>query len=237
MPAGVTIVNGQNTNAITVNYPLAAFSGSIAVAATLNNACGASAQRKITVKGVPATPAGITGTTVVCSNQFGVPYSIAPIPTATSYTWIGTPGSYISDGVVTSAGNSLTTSATSVTVNYGSTAGTLRARANNVCGVGAARSINILINCRLATDDTPIKLHIYPQPTNEWVTLKYNSIENQYCEMWITDIAGRSMLHERLSASIGENENLIDVSNLANGIYLVSLKMSNRELTGKMVKQ
>src|SRR6185369_12662961 len=101
-----------------------------------------------TVKSIPAVPGDITGATTVCAHQAGVPYSIVPVPSVTNYTWVAPIGAKINDGVVTSAGATLTTTATNVTVNYKTTAGNLKVKANNLCGSSAFKILAVGFNCR-----------------------------------------------------------------------------------------
>jgi hypothetical protein len=132
--AGATI-NGSG-NSVTVDYSLAATSGTLSVTAT--NACGTSIARtrNITIKALPVTPGAITGLTPVCQGQNGVVYSVTNDPTVT-YTW-----TYSGTGVVMNAvGNT-------VTINYGVTAtsGTLSVTATNTCGTTAPSTLAITVN-------------------------------------------------------------------------------------------
>lgn len=86
--AGANIVSGQGTNAITTNFTGPFVSGSLKVTAT--NACGTSSARSLSVYARPATAASITGNATVCTGQSAVPYSIAPLTNASSYTWVCT---------------------------------------------------------------------------------------------------------------------------------------------------
>ncbi|OJW80941.1 MAG: hypothetical protein BGO69_19860 [Bacteroidetes bacterium 46-16] len=132
--AGATI-NGTG-NSITIDFSLAATSGTLSVTAT--NACGTSAPRNlnITIKPLPVTPGAITGTTPVCQGQSGVAYSVTNDPTVT-YTWTysGTGATIIGTG-------------NAITMNFGATAtgGTLSVTATNSCGTSTPSTFAIVVN-------------------------------------------------------------------------------------------
>ncbi|MEJ7913420.1 MAG: hypothetical protein WKF70_09720, partial [Chitinophagaceae bacterium] len=85
VPTGASIVSGQGTAAIQVNFTSSFTSGSICVKA--NNSCGSSAIKCLTVSGKPTMNGGIFGPTTVCSRQADVTSSIPAATGATSYTW------------------------------------------------------------------------------------------------------------------------------------------------------
>src|SRR5205823_1733454 len=136
VPAGVTIVSGQGTHSLTVNFPSVNFNGSIAVTAT--NACATSIARTLSVKAAPSTPASINGPATVCPGSTGG-YYITAVTSASSYTWTGPSGSHVTGNGVTSSSNVLTTPATSVTINFGSvtSSSTIKVKASNGCAASA----------------------------------------------------------------------------------------------------
>jgi hypothetical protein len=95
-----------------------------------NNTTGAQAERSnainVTVSigggGIPA-PGAITGQNTICGTPVNVPYSIAAVPGAVSYTWSVPPGANIAGGQGTTA----------ITVNYpgGSASGNVSVTASN----------------------------------------------------------------------------------------------------------
>ncbi|HKR04466.1 MAG TPA: T9SS type A sorting domain-containing protein [Bacteroidia bacterium] len=96
-PAGTTIASGQNTTAITVNFPNP-YTGAPPVCVSALSACGTSAARCKTVgSNIPLQPNAITGpTTNTCNST--VQYSIANVAGATSFTWTPPPGTSINTG-------------------------------------------------------------------------------------------------------------------------------------------
>lgn len=81
----------------------------------------------------PAQPGAITGNTIVCPNGLGINYSINAVPGAINYTWTVPPGANIVSGQGTS----------SITVNYGTQAGTITVTADNTCGSSSPVSVTI----------------------------------------------------------------------------------------------
>lgn len=148
LPSGWSFQTGTTTNTNSVSITAGSGSGNIAAFAV--NTCGSSSPTTLYVspQTAPAMPSSITGPISVCSGQQGVGYSIAPVSTATSYTWTAPSGSTI----VGASGNTLTTPSTSISVNFGSRKGKISVKANNVCSSSAIKSINITFSCRLAQD-------------------------------------------------------------------------------------
>jgi hypothetical protein len=227
-----TVASGQGTNAITVNYINGIFSDSIKV--TASNACGTSAVRKASVKAVPATPGVITGSTSVCANQQGVPYSIAAVATATSYTWTGPTGSHISDGNTTSSLNVLTTSATSVTVNYGAAGGTLKVKANNPCGSGTNKSITISIVCRLTNEITTAQFDasIHPNPSRGEFQVSVLNYTDERNSITIKDMQGRLIFQNEFETA----DFTIPAAIINSGIYIAEVKNSRGSKFIRIVK-
>ena len=193
--ANAVVASGQGTNAITVNYGAGYVSDSLKV--TANNACGSSAEKKLNVKATPATPVSIAGNTSVCANQQNVPYSISPVAAATNYTWVGPAGSHISDGVITSPGATLVTTATSVTVDYAASGGTLKVRANNGCGSGSYRSVTIAIVCREGIiADNNSEVNVSPNPSSGDFNFEVNGAFDENISIQVFDVIGQLILSE-----------------------------------------
>jgi len=223
--AGATIVNGQTTSTIAANFN-GYVTGTLNVYAS--NGCGNSAIRTTTVRATPAKPVAMTGPVTACANQQNVPYSIAAVPYTTNYTWVGPTGSHISDGVNTSVTNTLITTATAVTVDYGTAGGTLKVRANNTCGSGTYLSTTIVINCRIQQDEISDNF-IYPNPVVDQLIVNYPGMK----DVKIFDVTGKLLLYSQLA----EGE-ILDLSALSSGIYICEIR-SNDELIykGKIVKE
>lgn len=230
--AGASVTSGQGSNSITTNFTAGYVSGQLWV--TANNACGASNPKKLTVKATPSIPGAISGSTSVCANQQNVPYSIAPVTGAVSYTWTAPTGSRISDGTVTSTTASLTTTATSVTVNFKITAGSVKVKANNSCGAGSASSLAVAMPCRegitASTNETKFNITVYPNPVHDIVNVTFEIAEYDYA-LNILDVTGRTIKALSFIEAPGRRTQTIDVMELVKGVYLLELKThTTREL-------
>lgn len=76
------------------------------------------------------------------------------------------------------------------------------------------------------------ELSIYPNPANQWLTITLNSSSQNSLNLQITDMAGKTVLNTVLESGI--NQKSIDISELSNGLYNVSiqsnLSISNQKL-------
>ncbi len=134
VPSGSNITGGQGTTSITVNF--GSTSGNVSVNA--ENQCGNSPDRilAVTVITIPAQPGSITGTATPYCQQTGVPYSIASVPGATSYSWTVPSGADIISGQGT----------TNITVNFGTQSGNVSVQAINICGSSSFRNLAVTIS-------------------------------------------------------------------------------------------
>jgi len=142
IPQGATIVSGNNTNSISVDFSSAAQSGNISVYAT-DGTCYSNTSEllALTVSNTPDAAGNISGNQIVCEGDQGIVYSVAPIPGADSYTWTVPTAVVITSGANTN----------SITVNFvpGSTSGNFTVFATNECGFGG-------ISNPLAVDIAPL---------------------------------------------------------------------------------
>jgi hypothetical protein len=128
LPVGASIVSGDGTNAITVDFDATAVSGNITVAGNNNCGEGTSSTLAVTVTSLPANAGVVTGPASVCDGATGVAYTVAPIANATTYVWSLPAGATIASGAGTN----------SITVNFGSESGTITVLGTNACGDGVA---------------------------------------------------------------------------------------------------
>jgi hypothetical protein len=180
----------------------------------------------------------ITGTTSPCVNQQGVPYSIAPVAGAISYTWTVPTGARINDGTVTSNTTTLTTTATNVTVNFKTKSGNVRVKANNSCGSGSNRSLAFAFGCRLAdqSGDESFHAEFYPNPASEWLKVKFNSAESGAFHIQFADVTGKIVMVDKGEISEGENVKDIDISSLPAGVYFVAILHHDLKYIQKLIK-
>ncbi|MBX2902046.1 MAG: PKD domain-containing protein [Chitinophagales bacterium] len=129
-----SIVSGQGTPSITVNWP--GVSGTFPVTVVASNVCGSSttASLNVTVSDTtPPAPAAITGNTSPCPGTSV--YTISAIGQATAYNWTLSGGGTIISGQNTTA----------VTIDWTTVGGpyTLSVTAQNVCGSSVQTSLTV----------------------------------------------------------------------------------------------
>ncbi|MGZ4048563.1 MAG: FG-GAP-like repeat-containing protein, partial [Bacteroidia bacterium] len=136
VPAGATIISGQGTTSISVNYTSAFVSGNVAVQ-SVSGCMGAFKTLAIT-KTIPAVPGVISGPASVCSyvGTASTPiYTITAVANATSYNWTVPTGATIVSGAGT----------TSITVSYSTSfvPGNISVQSVSGCGSSAAKTLAI----------------------------------------------------------------------------------------------
>ncbi|HEY8401287.1 MAG TPA: carbohydrate-binding protein, partial [Cytophagaceae bacterium] len=130
-----TLPSGWSGSSTSTSISTVAGSSGGVISVKANNNCGSSAARTLNVTvncPVPAQPSAITGNINI---QSGSPqtYSIAPVSGATSYTW------------TLPSGWSGSSTSTSISTVAGSSGGIISVKANNSCGSGPARTINVTV--------------------------------------------------------------------------------------------
>lgn len=138
VPSGATIVSGNNTNSITVDFGTTAVSGTVTV--TGANSCGTgtiSPSFPVTVNPLPAAASPITGPNFIdiCPIVTGATYSTGVISNATNYLWSLPSGATIVSGAGTGT----------ITVDFVPTAsaGQVWVIGQNACGSGDTAFMNI----------------------------------------------------------------------------------------------
>ncbi len=129
-PVNTTIVSGQGTNSIILNFLSTFKTGTLTVNGS--NACSTSTNRSLAIFGKPSTPGLISGPVNNNCNTTST-YSIVAITHATSYTWTtSVPGAVI------------TGSGTTVQIAFPTfNSGTVSVTANNACGSSTAKTLSV----------------------------------------------------------------------------------------------
>lgn len=210
VPSFATIVSGQGTNSIIVDYGNTTGPTST-ICVTANNACGSGLSRCIGgVTTLPLRPALITGSNSVCAGQQNISYSVVTQPGAT-YTWTVPASCTIVSGQGT--GN--------IIVNWGASNGSINVVASNSCGSAIARSLSVAISCRIADAGT-FGVNVYPNPARSFATLEVAGADGEF-QMLLTDITGKILANE----VIYNNTMELNLSGLEAGIYLVKVKSAD----------
>jgi hypothetical protein len=80
-------------------------------------------------------------------------------------------------------------------------------------------------------------LQVYPNPVKELLNLSYYAVETDKAEIMLTNQAGAVVLHKQYNAIGGQNNVSLNVSGLASGSYLVTVKTGQTTSTVKVIKQ
>ncbi len=219
---GASIISGQGTTSVSIAFNVGFSVGNITVYA--GNTCGNSSTKTLTVYGRPATPGTITGSATVCVNQSGVNYSIAAVTGATNYTWTAPAGATISTGQGTNA----------AIVNFGATAGNVSVTANNACATSLIKSKAITMNCKLEKVIENYDVQLFPNPTEDFATVRFNSNESKTAVVEVKNIIGQIMFSKQFDLTYGANEIILEFKHYAKGTYIIHLKMNDAVIAKKI---
>nr|NQU91022.1 hypothetical protein [Bacteroidota bacterium] len=132
VPADATIVNGQGTTEIILDFGTQG--GNVSVCA--QNGCGASEFTHLVVtNGIPPQPGTISGITSIICNQAAVAYAIDTVPGARNYHW-----AIPVDAVLVSGQGT-----TEIVVDYGVEDGNISVRTENSCGNSDYSDVGVTI--------------------------------------------------------------------------------------------
>jgi hypothetical protein len=194
---------------------------------TNGNGCTNASSQQTTVTGclVPAQPGNISGPVSVCHNQNNVIYSIAPVATATSYTWTVPAGTNIKTGQGT----------VQIKVRFGNAAGNVTVKANNSCGSSPVRTLAIAMPCKEETDLSAagFDVTVYPNPTENVFTFIIQSSSADFYSINIFDVTGRIVeAYENVSAA----KEFKCGAKLTDGIYFAEVVSAGEREVIKLVK-
>lgn len=224
VPAGATIMSGQGTQTIIVDFDGSYGGGNISVNAT--NACGVGAARNMNVTGAPGLPGVISGDITICPGQSGVAYGVATVTGASSYLWSLPGGTTITSGQGTK--DILATWGTNPASGLN-----LSVNASNGCGTSANRVLNgisiSVSHCgpRFGDQGELTGLNVYPNPASDRAVIVFNSVEGADFNLKMVDISGRTIMTERGTAANGLNQREVNVSEMASGIYFIVIETNN----------
>ena len=75
---------------------------------------------------------------------------------------------------------------------------------------------------------------LYPNPTSSNLTIELKNVEAEKLQIEVVDMMGRKQITNSLNATIGDNKTTIDVSKLAQGMYILSIVDSHKLSVKKM---
>jgi hypothetical protein len=216
LPSGATFATANGTNTVDVTFSNSFTTGQLCVSAV--NGCGASTARCINVKGAPAIPGTISAPGVICANEQGTVFSVNSVFGATTYTWVIPATATLIAGQGTN----------SIVVDWGANGGLVTVTASNGCGNSGTRTYLVTLTCRSASTELPgVIVAAYPNPVSSTLTVSMDTPSEGNFSMMMTDLTGRVMFEQQFKAVSGQNETAVDVSTLAKGIYMLTVKNEN----------
>jgi hypothetical protein len=235
LPAGATIVSGQGTTTVYVNFSSTFGSGNICVMA--KNSCSSSGGSCIAVSSYPAAVGPVSGLTTVCAKQKSVTYSVSPVAGATSYTWTVPSQATITSGQGTN----------SVVVTFASKGGNITVAAKNNCG-STTKSLPVsVVTCSRASITNSERqltsqeeqrylgtgITASPNPTKGLVRLNFKAIPDGVYKLNIYDGVGKVVQARNLA--VGSNRATADLSGFAKGVYLLNVTDEKKSWSVKVI--
>lgn len=214
-PSGASLASSNGTNFIDVTFTSGYTIGNLCVVA--NNSCGSGSPRCVSIKGALSIPGIISGPNVVCANQSGDIYSIAPVPFATGYNWTVPQGAAITNGLGTA----------SIILDWGNNGGVIGVTASGPCSNSGTRTLTVAMNCKVSNNQMPgTEINAYPNPVSGILNIDVYSEKSGTYTMDLKDLSGRIVYTTILRTTEGINNNQLDVSNYAKSIYILSVRNS-----------
>ncbi len=207
IPAGATIISGANTSSITVDFSLAATSGSVTVSGANLCGTGTSSGMVVTVNVKPATP--------VISQSLSILSSNAPAG-----------NQWYRDGVLIQGAVGQTYEVTedgtySVIVTL------------NDCSSDVSNSIFVLFT-GIETLDAEV-LNVYPNPSDGAFWLSVNSQVNSLFDMEVLNNTGTCVFKLNNLQVNGTFKQHFDLSHLAAGMYTIVLRSDSKQMVKKII--
>ena len=144
---------------------------------------------------------------------------------ATGYVWAVPAGAVIQSGQGT----------TSILVDWGANGGVIGVTATGTCGNSGTKTLNVAMTCKISSSSMPgTEISAYPNPVSNKLTVELESISSGIYSVELMDLSGRVIYSTQISAAIGFNSDVIDVSDYAKGVYTLSVK--NNEGFAKQIR-
>jgi uncharacterized protein (TIGR02145 family) len=230
VPTGATIVSGQGTTAIVVNYGASigtnSACGSTSVCVKAANACGSSANKCLSISITPPTAScgTIVGPSTACTS-INATYSCSAVAGATAYNWVVPTGWTIISGQGT----------ISLVIKPGTTQGTVKVTPSNSCGSGTASSKRVkATSCTTpvytkGAVDVPVEtikdISIWPNPANNYFNLSYVGSKPDKIELF--DVTGKLIFTSGWKS-------MINVSRYNSGFYYLRIYTGGLTETKKL---
>jgi hypothetical protein len=82
------------------------------------------------------------------------------------------------------------------------------------------------------------RIHLYPNPSSDKISLAFISKEKEIAKVIITDILGKQLMIKNANLLTGENRISLDIEQLTPGVYNLQVVFSNKKtISSKFIKQ
>jgi hypothetical protein len=205
LPAGVSLASANGSNSVLLTFPSAPGQYTITVEAFYD--CG-SATSSITVDGAPGAPT-VTPLTI-CAG--GDETYIASATGADTYNWTATGTQYE---------QCTNPNCSNFYVIWDMSGASFTVEAVNACGTSPSFSLSQ--NCRLS-ESGEMETKVYPNPTTGQLTIEFVSLAGGKYNLTVTDMSGREVFNQDITAASGRNEHRIDLEKANPGMYLLYIR-------------
>lgn len=202
--SGVVVSGATNAT-----YSFAAGS-SVPYTVTVWNNCGSStaAAQNITVNPIPTASIAAGGPTTFCAGG-NVVFTATSNIAGSLYQW---------------QRNSANISGATNATLTATTAGSYRCIVNSPAGcTRVTNAISVVINCRLALASTSTDVQLYPNPSNEAVTIEWNALKADKTLIEIISSTGVVVSKTEMETGEGRNNVQIETAHLVPAIYFVRI--------------
>ena len=181
--------------------------------------CAASVISPITVKALPNITTNPTSANIVNGNSISLnAYN------GTSYSWSPATGLNTTTGATVIASPSISTTYTVTGTDV------------NGCSKAISLPITVSYSTGIA-ENTITDVSIFPNPADKNIRISMNTPFSKSISFCISDIFGKTLTQWEGKAENGVYENEISIENLSQGVYFLSVKIGERVMTQKFVKE
>ncbi|WP_306643649.1 FG-GAP-like repeat-containing protein [Sanyastnella coralliicola] len=78
-------------------------------------------------------------------------------------------------------------------------------------------------------------LNVFPNPASDMVTVAYELTAQKDVELRITDLAGRTIVNKQLLSAVGANQEVVNLSEFATGVYELQLVIDGQTAAYKLI--
>jgi hypothetical protein len=104
----------------------------------------------------------------------------------------------------------------------------------NICG-SVRTPATVFVNYAGIEDNADLNLHVYPNPTSDFVQVEFTSPEVGEATLAVYDMLGKKVLDLNLGTVNGTIIKTINTSTFAKGIYNIKLTINNSDYNTKVV--